>query len=230
MGSKLNSFFLLSCFYGVAVFSNSFMERAQEKTAFLMKQIFKNPFLLSLANGTLSKERFDFYTSQDAIYDVKYADALAVLLPKTANVSDKQFLLTSALGSIEYAGNLTSTNAPQCPSCLAYSDFEFSTCLMSYESGLASVTPCYVVYAAVAEWLEINARKPNPYEAWIKEWIAPGFQKNTEQMKELIDRVANNLSPERIEKMLSVYEQAVRYELDFWESAWNLGKLEPHDG
>ena len=43
-------------------------------------QTLRHPFLTGLADGTLAKEKFDFYLKQDSLYLEAFAEALGVWL------------------------------------------------------------------------------------------------------------------------------------------------------
>lgn len=100
-------FVLFFCVAFAHAESADFMQRAKDRTKDLLEQILKHPFLLQLAKGTLSRDRFDRYRVQDNIYCWRYADPLNLLAEKTLDESDKLFFMKGAKDSTqEWGGSL----------------------------------------------------------------------------------------------------------------------------
>lgn len=210
--------------------SLSFMQEAKNQTLGLIAKILTHPFVLEIANGTLSPDKFKYYSIQDNKYSWRYADALSLIASKTFNSTEKLFFLEAAYDSTqEWSGDFPDDVIEQCASCEAYSDFELACVQRSYTLGIASIAPCYVVYAAVATWLLAHSTPHNPYQAWINEYAAPGFEKHVLILESIVNRIANETSSVERERMLAAYEKSVRYEWMFWNSAYNLSTWEPHE-
>ena len=181
-----------------------FMHEAKQKTQGIIEKIIGHPFLVTLANGTLARTVFDDFSKQDNIYSWRYADALSLLAIKTSNSTEQLFFLKAAKSSTQEWGGLIPENIEQCPSCQAYSDFELASVQQSYPQGLASIAPCYMVYACVATWLAENSVSDNPYQDWIDQYAEPGFQAHVHEMESIMNRAAHT-SPSEREGMLIAY-------------------------
>ena len=66
----------------------SFSESAWKSIEPIYKSILKHPFNQELSEGTLAKEKFQFYMKQDSIYLVDFARALAVTASRANNSDD----------------------------------------------------------------------------------------------------------------------------------------------
>lgn len=208
----------------------TFMDRAKEQTKANVEKILSHPFLLDLAHGNLSGDIFNRFSVQDNIYSWRYADPLMLLAIKTSNYGEKLFFMKGAQDSTQEWGGALPASISQCPSCEAYSDFELSAAGVSMHLGLAAIAPCYVVYAQVAEWLLKNSVAGNPYQKWIQEYAAPGFQNSTRRIEEIINKYARSIAQDEQERMLVAYKKAVRYEWQFWNSIYDDTQWQPtHD-
>ncbi len=68
----------------------TFSEWAWRETEALRQRILELPFNKELANGTLTRERFQFYMIQDALYLEQYSRALAVAAAKAPDPAAMQ--------------------------------------------------------------------------------------------------------------------------------------------
>src|ERR1700748_203557 len=77
-----------------------FSDEAWQCTTFLREAIHNLPFNTELAAGSLSRDRFQTYIVQDAIYLGQFSRALAVAAAKAPDTSTMQSFAQSALGAI----------------------------------------------------------------------------------------------------------------------------------
>ena len=77
-----------------------FSEEVWQHTADLRQSIHRLPFNLELAAGSLSRDRFQAYIVQDAIYLGRFSRALAISAAKAPDTATMQSFAQSALGAI----------------------------------------------------------------------------------------------------------------------------------
>jgi len=77
-----------------------FSDEAWERTAALRTAIHGLPFNTELAAGSLSRQRFQTYIVQDAIYLGQFSRALAISAAKAPDTATMQSFAQSALGAI----------------------------------------------------------------------------------------------------------------------------------
>src|SRR5215470_3091628 len=77
-----------------------FSEDAWRRTKALREAIHRLPFNVELASGSLSRDRFQAYITQDAIYLGRFSRALAISAAKAPDVATMQSFAQSALGAI----------------------------------------------------------------------------------------------------------------------------------
>ena len=77
-----------------------FSEEAWERNAALREAIHTLPFNVELAAGLLSRDRFQTYVTQDAIYLGQFSRALAISAAKAPDTATMESFAQSALGAI----------------------------------------------------------------------------------------------------------------------------------
>src|SRR5438067_11590954 len=110
-----------------------FSDEAWQQNEGLREAIHRLPFNTELAAGTLSRERFRFYITQDAIHLGQYARVLALSAAKAPEIATFQAFANSALGAVAVAQALhgrylqefgvaaaSITAAEPAPACLAH--------------------------------------------------------------------------------------------------------------
>ncbi len=207
--------------------TKTFMQEARERSKLLMEEIMSNPFLTELKAGSLPKNKFDYFEHQDKIYNYRYSKSLSVLSSKSPSLEIGNFLRRASYNTMrEWKGPLPD-DMTQCPDCFAYSNYEERSVQTSFNLGLASIAPCYVVYWTVAESIAKGVKESNPYYQWIMGYSDPKFGQHVAELEAMINEIAVNLNEAEWQKMQDAYERSVHYELLFWTSAYNLATWSP---
>ena len=210
-----------------------FFEEAQERTAELRSKIAELPFLSELCAGTLSRERFQGYIIQDALYLGEFSRALALAAAKAPDPATVEVFAGSALGAVaveralherylaEFGiGGKALHNAESSPDCLAYTSFLLATAYGEpFAVVVAVLLPCFSIYWEVGSSIQRQAQPQNPYRAWIDTYADPRFGSSVERVIAIADREAAG-QPALRERMLGAFTQAARYELLFWDGAY----------
>lgn len=215
---------------------SKFTEAAWAKTARLRDAILDLPFNRELAAGNLSRERFQFYMVQDALYLEQYSRALSVAAAKApdpeamqrfAHAAEEALVVERALhGSFfEKFGidpNDAATAEPS-PTCYGYTNFLLSVAhVASYEELVAAILPCFWIYWDVGNAIAKKTGAGNPYQAWIDTYSDPGFGEAVEAVIAITNRTAATSTAERRDAMLRAFKRSTQYEWMFWDSAYRL--------
>lgn len=205
-------------------------EEAWRQAMPVYRRILGLPFVGELADGSLSRERFLFYLSQDAIYIENYSRVLAHIasrLPRQQQCAD--FLRFAADGiAVEQALHASYLNgitpAVATPTCLLYSSYESSLATAPVEVEAAAILPCFQVYQAVGEDILARATPDNPYYRWISTYGDEAFAASTLRAIEICDELAEAATPGLRRAMSEAFLTSTRMEWMFWDSAYNLEK------
>jgi thiaminase/transcriptional activator TenA len=225
---------LVACFFSLNLLASvtpppaiTFMTEAENMTEVIFSQIIRHPFLIELANGTLPKQKFDYFSRQDSMYDWKYADRLLELASKAHKPQLKIFLDTAANHSTMAWQTPMPNENDQCPSCEAYSNFEKQAVTESFSGGLAAIAPCYVIYDKVGIWLKEHSVQNNPYQDFINSYSSKRFKHHVAEMKITLNEIAAEEGVIGRQKMLYNYMKSVSYEWQFFNSAYQMAPQEP---
>ncbi len=210
----------------------TFSKTAWKLISPIYKSILIHPFNLELTNGTLSKEKFQFYIKQDSIYLIDFARALAITASRANNPEDLVLLLDFAKGAViaeqelhEFYLDLYKINLDieKAPSCFAYTHFLISKATSSsYEEALAALLPCFWIYHEVGQYIYKNSIKDNPYQKWIDTYSGEEFQNVVQSAIALTNRAAEKASKVQLSIMQEAFLTSTRLELAFWDSAYRM--------
>lgn len=194
------------------------------------------PFNRELAAGTLSRERFRQYIIQDAHYLLAYGRALAAAAAKADHADGVVQFAEAARTAVAVERSLHDSfmrdygitpadfaATPLSPACHHYTQFLVATAWSApYPVVLASLLPCYKIYAEVGLAIHASARRPNPYEAWIETYSSREFLDAVQAVCDTLDRVAQAADPITRRQMHAAYAMGARLEWMFWDSAYRL--------
>jgi thiaminase/transcriptional activator TenA len=179
----------------------------------------QHPFLTGLTNGTLPKQRFDFYLRQDAAYLDAFSQALLDLAKKAPKPEWAQTLRQHAKESIAAEKQLPA--APMAPTNYAYANhFRHAVANGSFSEGLAALLPCYWIYQEVGrELVRKGSRKPE-YQKWIDNYAGEEYAKSVRQVLAMYNAEAPKLTAAQQARCRELFVISARYEYLFWDMAW----------
>ena len=204
-------------------------EEAWEQADDIYRKILDLPFVCELSEGTLSRERFDFYISQDALYIHNYGRVLSHISSRIPSKDHSEDFLRFALDGVmvekalhqSFIGNLHEDTAPT-PTCLLYMNFESSKAAGPVEVEAASVLPCFWVYQRVGDEIIKKSAVDNPYRKWIDTYSDEAFAISTRRAIEICDELAENTTQTIRDLMTEAFIYSTKMEWMFWESAYNM--------
>ncbi len=214
---------------------NSFSQKADRQTQALRAAIRELPFNTELTRGILSRERFQHYITQDAIYLGQFSRALALAAAKAPDAATLEAFTQSALGAVAVERALHEhylrafgiepeilASAEPAPDCLAYTSFLIATAHQQpWEVLVAALLPCFSIYWEVGCTIAAAATADNPYRAWIDTYADPRFGEAVRETMAIADRAAENASEAVRAQMLAAFVRAAQYEWLFWDGAYH---------
>jgi thiaminase (transcriptional activator TenA) len=206
-----------------------------QKNTDLYKKIITHPFNQQLAQGSLSSSAFQHYMIQDAHYLVAYGRALAVCAAKAFDASDVIQFAEAAKLAIVFERELHDSflakfqisqaefeATPLTLACHHYTSFLTATAWSeSYPVVLASLLPCFWIYAEVGRDIVAQSVPNNPYQAWIDTYAGEEFHSAVREVVATIDRVAARCDADTLAKMHAAYRRGAELEWLFWDSAYH---------
>jgi len=211
-----------------------FSDEAWQRTARLRNAIHRLPFNTELAAGSLSRDRFQAYIIQDALYLGRFSRALAIAAAKAPDSDTMQSFAHSALSAVAVERALHERylrefaidparigEAEASPDCLAYTSYLIASAYHEpWEVLVAALLPCFRIYWDVGCAIAQTAAPANPYRAWIDTYADERFGKAVEIVVAIGDRAAAAVTATARAAMLAAFVRACQYEWLFWDGAY----------
>jgi thiaminase/transcriptional activator TenA len=199
--------------------------------------IFEHPFVKGIGDGTLSRDRYEFYLKQDYVYLVDFSRVFALAGAKSWELQDMGTFATlmnvtlntemelhrktcAAFGIPER--ELAKTRKSLVTS--AYTDFLVRTCYEGDPSDiLAVLVPCACGYVEIAQRLRSQGIPDNRfYRDWIDTYSSPEFTDFADWLIGKMDGFADGAPAHRREYWYRLYESSARYEYLFFDMSWKM--------
>lgn len=209
-------------------------------SAEIWKAYYRHPFVLGIQNGTLDKERFRFYLIQDDLYLEEYAKTFALGAAKAESLSSA-LLFSDYLAAINreravHGGYFEALSVreeelrttPRALDNLSYTSYMLR---VGYEGGeaeiLAAILSCAYSYELIAKHMlsERPEAGSDPfYGAWVREYASADYAAENEKLILALNAVTESASPAAMQRLRDIFVNCSRYELAFWDMAWQQKK------
>jgi thiaminase (transcriptional activator TenA) len=218
----------------MGVMSDSFTGQLWCDIEDIYAAILAHPFVTGLADGTLTREAFEFYVVQDALYLRKYAQALAAVGSRAPDTAATEMFARHAAGIVSAELSLHRTlfaelgidpaslgGVQEAPTTLAYTSYLLATTFNgSYAEGVGAVLPCYWIYAEVGKHL-LERGSPNPhYQQWINTYGGDEFGDEAGEVIAVTDKFAAEITAGERERVRGHFRATSRYEWMFWDMGY----------
>lgn len=210
-------------------------EEAWERSESTYASILQMPFIAELANGSLPKEKFQYYIAQDSLYLEHFGRALAFIGVKAYDLQDALAYIRFAEDAIVVEEALHRSYFKEFgledkgviqPACHHYIHFLRSTAAIdAVEVAMAATLPCFWIYKKVGDHIYGNQQATsNPYQQWINTYGGTEFSVSVEKAIYICDKAAQNTNSAMRQRMTEAFLAAARLEYTFWDAAYNLDK------
>ena len=215
-------------------------ERLLSATKELWQMYNRHPFVLGIQNGRLDKEKFRYYIIQDYLYLEDYAKTFAIGVAKaksleTANLFAKYINVMNSELDIHsgYLAKLGITQKEIDAAARSIDNLSYTSYMLrvAYEEGEAEILAAILACAYSYEIIAKNMVKNNPsavndefYGDWIKGYISDSYAAENVILLEKINRLTKDYTEQQIQHLVEIFTVCSRYELAFWDMAWNIKK------
>jgi len=213
----------------------SFYRELREKTDPTWEAIFHHPFVTGIGDGTLSRDRFEFYLKQDYVYLIDFCRVFALACAKSrtlpemgtfaallhATLTTEMALHRKTCAAFGIAEEVLATT-PKRPTTAAYTDLLVRTAFEGELSDiLAVLLPCACGYVEIGKRLE-SAGLPEDrfYRDWIETYSSAEFRGFADWLIGRMNEHAAGASAQRKEQWHRLYEASARYEYLFFDMSW----------
>ena len=217
--------------------TTGFTDRLRERVDSIWEAQHRHPFVVGIGDGTLTLENLMFWVRQDYLFLIEYVRLLALAVARSPDLETmtKFAELTNAALQIEmslhreYAAEFgiqheTLEHEHKAPTTQAYTDFLLRIATTGdFPELVAALLPCMWGFSEIGRRLARNPRPTDPrYAKWIDMYASEAFAELAEWCRDLIDRLAAELSESSLRRLEDAFLTSSRYEWLFWEMAWKM--------
>lgn len=211
---------------------NNFIQEVWFSVGDLYRRIQQLPFLLELAGGCLSWQKFEYFIHQDYLFLLDRAEVCNRLASKThhellrilfQSIHDKSM---TAAGDVFSKYNITHSTALsiKSPVCCTYTECLNQTSNINELAGLVALVPCTLIYQKIGEYLtklNIFRTNSNPtYRLWINTYSSEERRDRVENMLKIVNRAVMVCSIEELTELKEIFQKVSQYEHDLWDEAY----------
>lgn len=157
------------------------------------------PVVRGLGDGSLDRDAFLWYLTQDALYLRDYARVLAEASRLAPTAAEQAFWAASAQGAIVGEMQLHESwvrpddvdRAEPGPATSAYTDTLLAAGARGdYAVLVAALLPCFWIYHDVGQRLRRSSHPEHPYRSWLETYADESFTASTEQAIQIVGTAA----------------------------------------
>lgn len=217
-----------------SVSESDFGKELQTKAKPIVDTIYHHPFVVSLIDGSLEKERFSFYVQQDWRYLNEFSAVLegASFLAPTATEKETLKKFATDVRLAEHALHesffkeygIDKVSEELSPACFHYTNFLRATLHRgNYVATITALWPCFWIYEDVGKYILTNGSMVNnPYRKWIETYSGEDFSTSVRSMMHLVDRNTVGVGEKEKTALEKIHKASSQFEYDFWDDAYNL--------
>lgn len=183
------------------------------------------PFVCGLGDGTLGRDAFVWYLTQDALYLRDYSRVLAQASRLAPTAAEQAFWAASAQGAIlgemqlheSWVPPETIGRAAPSPTTSAYLDTLLAAGARGdYAVLVAALLPCFWIYHDVGQRLERLSHPGHPYSSWLETYADESFALSTAQAVQIVGTAAAAADESTRTAMGEIFRVCAGHELAFF--------------
>lgn len=200
---------------------------------------YTHPFVKSLADGTLDKEKFKFYMVQDYLYLLDYVKVFALGCAKAPDEDSMRcfagYIWNILDGEMDihrrYMKRLgiSAAEADSTPKSLDNQSYTAYMLRAAHEGGApeaaVAILSCAVSYEYIGRYIAEHFPGSIDHEfygEWVQGYSSAGYSEANRRLEELVEKLCGELSPPQLQKLEDIFVVCSRYEASFWDMAWEM--------
>lgn len=213
-------------------------QRLREAARPIWERCLAHPFVTGIGDGSLPVEKFQYFMLQDYLYLFDYARVFALGVVKARDPSLMRTFaqnVDAILGGEmnihrAYMARLGISEEQVLAVRPALDNLSYTHYMLSVaEAGgpmeiTASILACSWSYAEIGQVLAARpgAAEHPFYGEWIQGYASEDYAAANRALIGLTDRLAAGADEERLSYLEEIFVNCSRYELGFWDMAWEL--------
>ena len=210
--------------------------RLHDAAAPVWEACLRHPFVTGIGDGTLDMEKFRYFMLQDYLFDYARVFALGVVKARDPELMRVFAANVDAIlgGEMKihraYMRRLDITEEQVFSIKPALANLSYTNYMLSVaQTGgpmeiVASILACSWSYAEIGQALAaIPGAAEHPfYGEWIRGYASEEYAATNQALIELMDSLAADAGEEQLAYLTDVFVNCSRYELGFWDMAWDV--------
>lgn len=212
--------------------------RLHDAAAPVWEACLRHPFVTGIGDGTLDMEKFRYFMLQDYLYLFDYARVFALGVVKARDPELMRVFAANVdaiLGGEmkihrAYMKRLDITEEQVFSIKPALANLSYTNYMLSVaQTGgpmeiVVSILACSWSYAEIGQALAaIPGAAEHPfYGEWIRGYASEEYAATNQALIELMDSLAADAGEEQLAYLTDVFVNCSRYELGFWDMAWDV--------
>lgn len=198
-------------------------------------------FVRQIAQGTLKREKFQFFIEQDYAYLLDYARVHCVAGSKAPSLDDVEKELV-IVGSVRkemaqhelrlkeefgVTDNSHFNNIQRGPALKAYSRYFNDVARRgNWQELVTSLSPCLMGYghALLNHRDQIVVEKGSVYHEWCETYLSDWYLDAIREGENMLNQIARTYPADQLETLVAIYADVCELETKFWDSALNYGE------
>ena len=194
-----------------------------------------HPFIQGMNDGSLDKEKFEFYLKQDYLYLLDYAKVFALGLVKSKKEEHMQIfgdmiqmIINSETDTHKtYLEDLKVTREDIFQTSVSLTTDSYTKYMLAvaFEEGVAeiavAVLACSWSYKYIADHMDED-KDHGYYAPWIEAYGSDGYSAGNDVSIQLVDDLTEGYTEAQLKNLEKIIWNCSRYEGMFWDMAWNM--------
>lgn len=212
--------------------------RLREAAAPIWDACMKHPFVTGIGDGSLPVEKFRYYMLQDYLYLFDYAKVFALGVVKAKAPALMRTFAKNVDAILDGEMNIhraymrrlgiTEEQVAEVKPALDNISYTHYMLAVADQGGpmeiVAAILACSWSYAEIGQVLaKIPGAAEHPfYGEWIRSYASDEYTQTNRALIELMDELAEGASEAQIGALTDIFVRCSRYELAFWDMAWEV--------
>lgn len=204
----------------------------------IWRKCLDHPFVRGIGDGTLDVEKFRYFMLQDYLYLFDYARVFALGVVKSHDPELMRAFAQNVEATLggemnihrAYMARLGITEAQVMAVRPALDNLSYTHYMLAVaESGgpkeiVAAILACSWSYAVIGQALNAipGAAAHGFYGEWIQGYASEEYTATNDALIERMNALAEGCTPEEEARLTDIFVNCSRYELGFWDMAWEL--------
>ncbi len=215
--------------------TQNFYNEIRKKADGIWNATFNHPFVTGIGDGSLLKDRYEFFLKQDYVYLIDFSRVFALATAKAHQPNDMGYFATLLNATLNMEMDLhrrtckefgiSTEELEKTEKAMVTSGYTNLLVRSCYQGDLSDIVavllPCAAGYTEIGKRLKTQGLPENKYyQDWINTYSSQEFEEFTNWLIQKMDQLAVGASDERKSNWFRLYLSSARFEYLFFDMSW----------